>query len=107
MNTWGWATISIALWVAAFTGVAALFAPPKMARTPPPSQTNGRPAMPSLADLWVWQAYADDSVDHRSPTEPDVFRILDIIHADRHFAEIALLIEEGRDLRPPWQAADL
>lgn len=48
---------------------------------------------------WVWDAMADDSLDHRDEHDPDVAIV---IGACRHEAEL-LRLEAGRDLSSLWE----
>jgi hypothetical protein len=77
----------------------------ELAKTSPTLRTR-RTAMPSLDQWWVWEAFTEDSLTHRNPSDPDVAEILNVFRADPHFDEIAKLIEAGRDLVPPWEELD-
>jgi hypothetical protein len=49
---------------------------------------------------WIWQAYCDDSEDHRDPTDPDVAAVICVV---RHDAELDRLDAAHRDLRSLWE----
>ncbi len=50
-------------------------------------------------DAWLWQAFADDSADHRNVTDPDVACV---IHAVCQCAELDRLNADHRDLCSQW-----
>ncbi len=91
--------IGFAAWLAAVVPVLALLTSRSNHRAgPDPADlvTQGRTPMHAA---WEWQAMADDSLEHRNPTDADV---ADHICNCRHDAEL-LRLEDGRDLSSLWE----